>query len=165
MFLDILGVAFIFFLALIGLEFFIATDQSSHWRLLRTIVSLLLFLIFNPVAEVTYTHRFSGMHALSHAANFIKDNWIEWFIPLAILMAPAIYLYADSIALILANAEILLPATAIVRVWSIFGLITGYALSLIGILIAIWFMLFRGFLFAALDSSSRRQRAFKWRQG
>ena len=159
MFFNTLGVAFILFLVLIVVRLFVA--PTIPWMF--SIVQLVFFLVFNPVPEVIYTHRFDGMHALSHAAGFVKDNWIEWFIPLLILMAPVIYLNAGSAVWILADTELLLPAMAIVKVWSIFGQVVGHALSIIGILIAIWFMLFRAYLFLSLDSSSRRQRIYKWK--
>ncbi|MCB0319167.1 MAG: hypothetical protein KDD56_10470, partial [Bdellovibrionales bacterium] len=159
-FFNILGVAFIIFLGLLAVQLF--TSVNNQW--LFPIVQLIIFLVFNPVTEVIYIHNFDGAHALSHAAGFIKENWVEWFFPLIILMVPVIYLNAGSAVFILADTELLLPGIAIVRVWSIFGQVAGPLLSLIGILIAVWFMIFRGSLFGRLDGSTRRQRIYRWKQ-
>jgi hypothetical protein len=44
-------------------------------------VQILLYVIFNPVPELIYQGRVSGLALLSASYQFIVENWLEWLLP------------------------------------------------------------------------------------
>ena len=52
---------------------------------------------------------------MREALNFVKDNWIEWFAPLVVIIAPLIIAYPTGTLVLLAQGDVLLPPTTVVR--------------------------------------------------
>ncbi|RMG40466.1 MAG: hypothetical protein D6719_10910 [Candidatus Dadabacteria bacterium] len=159
MFFNAISVAFIIFLV----RFFVmSVAQGSGNQIILMCFDLGVLLIFNAVPEVVVIHRFEGINALSHALTFTRDNWIEWYLPYVLIIAPVILaLHADSLAVI-AMTNPLLPVYPIV-LSPLYFLKGHFALlaQLFGVVLACWFMIFRSLLFEKLESGTRRQRAFQ----
>ncbi|NMC63229.1 MAG: hypothetical protein GYA55_08670 [SAR324 cluster bacterium] len=137
-----------------------------------TCINLGVFIIFSALPEILYFHRYQGITSFVEAYNFIKDNWIEWFIPLLFFFSPLLIQNPIGLLNSLSSGDPLLP---VLKFLSLFSeslvaadflsltfppLLMNLALSFLSIVAATWFMLFRGFLFRELESGSRRQRAF-----
>lgn len=128
-------------------------------------------LAFNPVPELIYQGRNTGFALLGDALRFMTENWPEWLLahlPLWLLAAAALGL-GQSLEWGLAT-----------EVVTLFGPFFGFALSgpfaislqlgapvlgIVSLVLVHWCMLFRGRLFAALNGSNRRGRAWATRVG
>jgi hypothetical protein len=143
--------------------------KTSETAWIAACFSLGLFIVLNAIPEIIYIRNYESIPALKYSFNFIKDNWIEWFLPMLALLAPLVISRPFSFLATLsginpfsAGADPLLPARFIFTQLSI---IIAPSLGNLGIIVAIvvtiWFMLFRGILFTKLDGSSRRQRTYK----
>ena len=168
LFVKVINVGFFLFLIrFVGSKLINGVNADAIWLLFAVLIAIL----FNCVAEVVYTHRFDGMTALRHSINFVKENWIEWFIPNLILIAPFVGVgtYFLFFTPLFPPAPILLPwilGQGIHGITSA-GLEPTFTSLFTGLLLLIyslWFMLFRAHLFIALDTSSRRQRIFNYKK-
>jgi hypothetical protein len=166
LFSAIMSIGFILWIIDIVVSPFGKTSETA-W--IAACFSLGLFIVFNAVPEIIYIRNYESVAALKYSFNFVKENWIEWFLPMLALLAPLVLGRPLSFLATLsginpfsAGADPLLPARFI---FTQLSLIMGPSLGNIGVIIAIivtiWFMLFRGILFTKLDGSSRRQRTYK----
>ena len=86
---DVLTIAFIFWIPMRLLAQFAVTTPEGAVIYLG--VQILLYIIFNPVPELIYQSRLSGLALLSASYQFIVENWLEWLLP-NLLVAVAGYL-------------------------------------------------------------------------
>jgi hypothetical protein len=104
-----------------------------------------LLAALNAVPEVIYQKGTrGGMETITRNFSFLQENPIEWFLPNAPLLA-------------IVYAAKLFPAVALTPL-GIGGVL------LIAVLLHVA-MVFRGFLFEALDGSTHRQRMYRFRNG
>ncbi len=164
LFFNIISVAFVLFIAQFLLGQLTAGLDASSFLLC---VQLGIVLVFNAIPEVIHLNRIESTFALAEAAKFTRDNWIEWYLPLLLVISPWLFYNAYSVLLVLAQSDPLLPPFVIVQGASIVALysnsLTQWALPVIALVVANWFMLFRAHLFKSLQSGSRRQRIFRSR--
>ena len=137
LFFATLNVAFVFFIIEFILRSFQIGGQNQFFLLA---INLLLFIIFNPIAEVIYKERPLQMEAFPTALNFIKEHWLEWLIPILLICLPIFAISPQAVPLILASAEPMLPASILLRVTAVL-LQPEFLLFLI--IPAHWLMLFR----------------------
>ena len=114
----------------------------------RAIFEQLLFLaaviLLNAAPEVIYQRGSNGgLETAQRSIRFLQENWIEWGIPNLLLLAAWYFLPPNPLGMLGGLGSILE------------AIIEGAFLHLV--------MVFRGFLFAALDGTSHRQRMYKWR--
>lgn len=161
LFFNIISVAFILFIVQFILQ---QLTQGLDATFLILCVQLAIVLVFNAIPEVIHLNRVEGTYALGEAAKFTRDNWIEWYLPLLIIISPWLFYNAYSVLITLAQSDPLLPPFIIVQGAAVVSLYSGalikFSLPVIALVIANWFMLFRAHLFKALQSGSRRQRIF-----
>lgn len=131
-----------------------------------------IVVLLNALPEMVYFHRRDGMTSLSETFKFTRDNWIEWFLPLIIILLPyglvtgVPYLLSQMSRMnemIPASIVFIVAMDAVKRIGENVPFI-GIVGLLVGAVSLNWFMLFRGFLFKELESGSRRQRVYKARQ-
>ena len=139
-------------------------------------VMLLIFILLNPAPEVIYQVRHdSPLDVFKNAYEFVIENWIEWFLPIALLLLPLVAA-PDGIASFfrlsrragrgvgLDFAQILTLPFTIIESWLSYLGIASNVGGILGLLLtpvlAVCLLLFRGHLFASLSGSSRRQRQF-----
>lgn len=153
---SIASVAFIFFIAILVASF--GTHGSGN-QTIPLILQLGLVFIFNTIPEVIYIKRLQGMEALSYSWNFTRDNWIEWYLPLLVCILPWLVASPYSLLVAFSTSEPLLPTLLIMN--SVSRGFTGLDIigTILALVIAIWFMLLRGFIFNSLESGAwKRQR-------
>lgn len=155
----IINVAFIFFIVN-----FVAQQltQGIDAKWLTYGIKLIIVIVFNAIPEVILCQKQEGIQALTSAASFTKENWIEWFTPLLIVLLPVLYLEPNMALILLSNSNPLLPAFVIVEQNLALGSYTTVHLpTLLAAFIAFnWFSLFRASLFQELSGSSKRKRIF-----
>lgn len=119
-------------------------------RALNAIGSILLLIFLNPLPETVYQKHYSPMESIKYAFEFVKENWIEWFLPNVILLG-ALYLTTGTIITnvfvynIGFNFDFSLPNVLI---------------YMLGQIIFSFTMIYRGILFNILSTSTRRKRLF-----
>ncbi|MEW5740550.1 MAG: hypothetical protein AB1938_16600 [Myxococcota bacterium] len=110
------------------------------------VVSFMELVVLNVTPEVIYLKRsWGGLETIQRSFQFLQENWIEWFIPNGLIIA-GLYLFVSKGGLALLG-----PLGALVAVVASGALFHAV-------------MVFRGFLFEALDGSTHRQRMFRYRR-
>ncbi len=171
-FWDVIGVLFVLWVPVMILEW--GTAGSPYGPFLSSAVFLLLFILLNPAPEVIYQVRHdSPLDVMKESYEFILENWIEWFLPLVVVLAPLGFSFFVGLSGRLGRAAglnfsefLFLPAQVLIAWLEYLGLPDQAAWILVILLtppLAVIMLLFRGHLFAALHGSSRRQRMFKAR--
>jgi hypothetical protein len=174
MFSAAISVAFILFL----LRYITGMFGQTTGFPLTLFVNVGFFIACNAIPEVIYIQRYESLPAIKEAFEFTKNNWIEWFLPFIVLALPILLSEPTLLLALLTGAETMIPAKILIDVVTI-GCVKAMALApqlfenaqslptilhLMAIVIATWFMLFRGFLFHELNGGTRRQRIFAARQ-
>lgn len=176
-FWDVISVGFILWIPLMALEMGTATNPNGLF--LSYAVMLLIFILLNPAPEVIYQVRHdSPLDVLKSAYEFVMENWIEWFIPIGLLLIPLVMTpgglqiffrisHRAGRGAGLDFSQILLLPSTILGTWmAYFGFgadFSRFAIFLLTPILAVALLMFRGHLFAALSGSSRRQREFRAR--
>lgn len=142
---EILGIAFILWIPMTLLSR--ASYATPEGPLILRVVQLLLYVILNAVPELIYQSRVSGVALLSASYHFIVENWIEWFLP-NVLIAVAAYLLMGFLNGLAARMPFFLQVL--------------FVASALGLFLT-FLMIFRGVLFAELNSTTRRSRVFRYR--
>ncbi|MEW6272499.1 MAG: hypothetical protein AB1689_24745 [Thermodesulfobacteriota bacterium] len=162
---SVTGVLFLFWI--IELLLTLITQQNPSLAWLALAVNLGLFLLCNPLPELVYQGTRDGFGLVDEAVGFIRDNAVEWLVPVAVLFAPVFALGLRQGLLAMAhvgatNALGLMDLT--LREWlPPMGEVGRVATLIVASLLLTWVMLFRGFLFRSLARSGRRQRIFEAR--
>jgi len=173
-FWDVIGVGFVLWLPLMALD--MGTQQNPNGALISYAVMLLIFILLNPAPEVIYqVPHDSPLDVFKHAYDFVLENWIEWFLPILVLLLPLVAAPGGLTSFFLLShrvgrgagldfSQILIFPFAILGSWlSSFGLgpeLAQYVILLFTPPLAVTILLFRGHLFASLSRSSHRQRQF-----
>jgi hypothetical protein len=173
-FWDVIGVGFVLWLPIMALD--LGTQQNPNGPLISYAVMLLLFILLNPAPEVIYqVPHDSPLEVFKRAYEFVLENWIEWFLPLAILLLPLVAAPGGLTSFFLLShgvgrgagldfSQILIFPFTILASWlSSLGVTPESAQFLILLFtppLAVSILLFRGHLFASLSRSSYRQRQF-----
>ena len=86
-FWDVISVGFLVWFPLLFLE--MALHANPYRAVLTTAVFFLVFVLLNPIPEVIYQVRHgSPIEVVRGSYEFVVENWIEWFLPLALVLAP-----------------------------------------------------------------------------
>ena len=172
-FWDVIGVGFVLWVPAMVLEK--GVEINPNGAFLASAAFLLLFILLNPAPEVIYQVRHdSPLDVLRESYEFVVDNWIEWFLPLAVVLAPFGLSFFFGLSGRLGRGagldvfQILILPFTLLTAWVtyLFGHVglpprAGTLLVLLLTpLLAVAMLLFRGHLFAALHRTSRRQRLF-----
>ncbi|MDH4185829.1 MAG: hypothetical protein OEV08_02425 [Nitrospira sp.] len=173
-FWDVIGVGFILWIPLMALD--MSMQANPYGQLLSYAVLLLLFLLLNPAPEIIYQVRHdSPLDVLTTSYEFVLENWIEWFLPVAILLLPIVLspMGLESFFSLSSRAgrgagldffQLLVLPFTILGSWldyvGILPSISWYLGLLLTPPVAVAMLLFRGHLFASLHGYSRRQRRF-----
>jgi len=113
------------------------------------LVKVAAFLLLNCLPEVIYQKHFYIGDTFRYSFEFIKENWIDWYIPNVILGLLCYIIIGDiRIPYLLLGNRMLAFASS-----KIF-------LYLAGQVLLAYFMIYRGLLFEILSGTSRRKRMF-----
>ncbi|MFS8541115.1 MAG: hypothetical protein LOD89_03380 [Tissierellales bacterium] len=121
--------------------------QSGYFVNLLRIIALILL---NALPETIYQKNYSVYENVLYTFEFIKENWINWFLPNIIFFA-ALYFLTDTIYTELFTIYIGLPGE--ISLESIIRYIIAQS-------IFSFMMIYRGYLFKLLSTSTRRKRMF-----
>lgn len=140
---EVVRISFLFWIAATVLRLMLTGQPNAS--LIQLCIMVAAYILFNVVPELIYQSHESGIGLVAASYRFIATNWIEWFPP-NILAAVAI------LWIVRATGRLPLAAPLAMVVES---LVTG--------LLLVCLMVFRGLLFAELNSSTGRGRAFRYR--
>lgn len=171
-FWDVIGVLFILWVPMMLLER--GMEANPRGPVITSLVFLLLFIILNPAPEVIYQVRHgSSLDIIRESYEFVVDNWIEWFLPLVVLALPLLAAFVRNPsgqvtwAGGLSFAELLFFPWTVLNAWlASLGVPADLRWILVLVVtpaLAVFLLLFRGHLFAALHGTSQRQRLFQAR--
>ncbi|MGH7147348.1 MAG: hypothetical protein ACREIJ_05530, partial [Nitrospiraceae bacterium] len=165
---------FILWLPLMALDLSLQTNPFG--QLLSYAVLLLLFLLLNPTPEIIYQVRHdSPLDVFKISYEFVLENWIEWFLPCAVILIPIVlspmrlrpfFSLSSRVGrgAGLDFSQLLVLPFTILEGWLDYAGIPSSISWYLGLLLtpplAVAMLLFRGHLFASLHGVSRRQRRF-----
>ncbi len=166
-FWDVIGVGFILWVPVMLLER--GVEANPYGPFLAAAVFLLCFILLNPAPEVIYLVRHdSPLDVLRESYEFVIENWIEWFLPLAVVVGPFGLSFFVGISERLGRGAgldffqvLVLPFTLLTAWLSYLGLPASVGSTLVLLCTppaAVIMLIFRGHLFKALHGSSRRRR-------
>ena len=141
---ELIGIAFILWIPMRLAA--MALASVANGGLIYFMIQIALYILLNPVPELIYQSRVSGIELLGASYNFIVENWLEWFVP-NIILTVAGYSLLNLLDVMVGG----LPAFMQL-------LVVAFALGLC----LIYFMAFRGFLFAELHGTTRRSRIYRF---
>jgi hypothetical protein len=152
------------------------TQHNPNGILISYAVMLLMFILLNPAPEIIYqVQHDSPLDVFKHAYEFVLENWIEWFLPIGLLLLPLVAAPNGLTSFFLLSRRVgrgagldfsqilILPFTILGSWLSSFGVdpeLAQYVMLLLTPALAVSLLLFRGHLFASLYGSSHRQRQF-----
>jgi hypothetical protein len=142
---ELLGIAFVVWIPMRVLAMALASTPNGG--LIFGLIQVALYILLNPVPELIYQTRSSGIGVISDSYYFVVENWLEWLLPNIVLTIAGYWILN-----FLRAISIGLPS-----VMQIFIVAVGMGLCLS------YFMIFRGFLFAELHGSTRRSRAYRYK--
>jgi hypothetical protein len=171
-FWEVISVGFMVWFPLLFLE--MGLQANPYQPLIATAMFFLMFVLLNPVPEVIYQSRKgSALEVVRESYEFVLENWIEWFLPVAIALAPfglSFFFQISSQAGRRGGLDfwhlLTLPFSILSQWLSLLGMSDSISFIIVLIITPIatvFMLLFRGHLFAALHRSSRRQRMFQSR--
>lgn len=154
-FRNIFGTLFVFYLVDYAIELFIRPVLGilPFGGLILLLIKLGIVLAINPLPEVFYQKKYYELDSISYAFEFAKKNIVNWFVPNLFLVSIMFLVY-----------KVIMRIVLIIT----FSLPTSIAMAINVILIAIFLqvivgfgLVYRGYLFKILDTSTRRKRLFK----
>jgi hypothetical protein len=171
-FWDVIGVGFILWVPVMLLER--GMETNPYGPFLAAAVFLLFFILLNPAPEVIYlVPHDSPLEVIRESYEFVIENWIEWFLPLALVVAPFGLSFFVGLSERLGRGAgldffqvLVLPFTLLTAWLSYLGLPVSVGSTLVLLFTppaAVIMLIFRGHLFKALHSSSRRRRLWRAR--
>lgn len=159
---SIAGVLFLFWI--IELLLTLITEQNPSLAWLAIAINLGLFILCNPLPELIYQSMRDGIGLVDEAVQFIRENAIEWLVPLLVFFLPLFVLDVREGLMAMAHVgatNVLGVVDLTLRAWlPPLGDGVQVVLLFVSSVILCWIMLFRGFLFRSLAQSGRRQRIF-----
>ena len=169
-FWDVISVGFVLWVPTMLLDTSLQANPNSHF--LVTACLLLIFILLNPAPEVIYlTRHDSPLDVLKRSYDFVLENWIEWFLPMALILAPlGLSLFFQLSSRLGRGAgldfiQLLLVPFTVLTTWltdlGISEELTGSMALVLTPPLTVGMLLFRGHLFVALSATSRRQRLYQ----
>lgn len=135
----IYGVFFVLWIA----SFLLNTVRVGSLSIILTYAAI---LVFNALPETIYLKRYDSMESIRYSLDFIKENWVEWYIPNAVFL----------VAMLLLNLNIIAIPYSLIYSLSI----KTIAFFIAGQIVFNYIMIYRGLLFELLSTSTRRKREF-----
>lgn len=132
----------------------------STVRSLYVVVSLILVIVFNPIAESIYIRGEYYTSAYRHSIEFIKENFVLWILPFALYLVILNLLGIDFENYILTSGIIDIPLGLNTQGSVNMSFDINNIKEIIIILITAVYAIFRGNLYKILHNSTRRKREY-----
>ena len=117
---------------------------------LNIIVTVSILVLLNPLPETVYQKILDPVDSIMYTIDFMKENWLNWFIP-NVVFHLALYLLTGRIITNIFSTHLSFGFN-----FNIFSIIT----YLIGQGLFSFIMIYRGHLYKLLSTSTRRKRMF-----
>lgn len=114
---------------------------SGYRYALTLAINITLFILLNALPETLYLKVYNPMESIKYSVEFMKENWVNWFIPNVIMFV--------LFTLIIRNITFSLNM-------QLFGLL----LYVIASGLVSFGMIYRGHLYKLLSTSTRRKRMY-----
>ncbi len=113
------------------------------------LIDILIFIFINALPETIYQKQYSNVvDSISYSFSFIKENHIYWFIPV-IILGLITYLVSGSYDISILKVQNRLPLGKGLEVrWILGQILFSYS------------MIYRGYLYKILSTSTKRKRDF-----
>lgn len=141
-------ISLFFVLFIVGLVLRTLVRDPAKLTQLTLALSMLELVALNAVPEViALKGTRGGLETVQRSFKFLQESWVEWFVPNGLVLAAYFYLSMFGLLQVLVGGA---------------GFVVN---ALVGGVVLHVYMVFRGFLFEALDGSTHRQRMYKFRNG
>ena len=157
----VLSILFVLYLLTLLADHALARPEQL-W--IKLSLSLIIAVVFNPLPEILYIRPAHTFEMFGQSAEFMKENFIEWFLPYAIAAVPVFIVHPHAASGIGLSLIVLNPIYLIQFAFSFLGTLPLFLLPFI-VLCGYFIMIFRGKLFLALSRSTRRKRIYQSRFG
>jgi len=147
------GILFIGWVASFGFTSFVLPILSVGLpgHTLSLLINFLLLLILNPLPETVYQKYYNPWESVTYTFGFIKENWLEWYVPNLVFMG-VLYILTGNFLMGTFN-------TYVFSVVSFFSY-RGILFFILGQVVFSYMMIYRGYLYELLSTSTRRKRIF-----
>jgi hypothetical protein len=155
-------ITILFFLTIVQYALAFLLPPVASGQALGVLINVVLLIILNPIPEIIYQGRSEGLNMLQESVEFLRDSGVEWFLPFVALAAFSFLFFPLPILMMpLQIGRLAFPALGIGGAfWASPG---GLISAVISAFLLFVLMVFRGLLFRALASGTRRQRVFRSR--
>lgn len=155
-FSKVVTVNFVFYVVEYILSILSGGDLSLVINLAFAVV---VAVLFNPLPEVLYQRNYNGVMSLRYCVDFMKENWIWWLIPIGLITLAYNFLIGVRVLdFAILNPFTITPPAPNLNIFMIQW--KSVLAFVIGLMFLYFFMLYRGFLFLTLSTTTRRNRHF-----
>lgn len=146
----ILNVAFILFIVNLLAGTLFATNKN-----LIIILNFIIVILCNSIPECIILKSLNGTETIVKSFHFIKKNYIEWFLPYIVFFLPLILIDYTKLLVLLGINDVLIPGNTLYKgsaiLLSIVNFTNPFIVIPISFVIALFFSIFRIYLYDALD--------------
>jgi len=154
-------ITILFFFFVVQLTLSVILPGMAGAGLISLLINLVLLIALNPIPEIVYQGRSDGFDMLQESIDFLRENAVEWFIPLIVIALLSFVIPLPFMAVVFQSGNLSAPTFGSNEL--LFGSVTGILLAIISAVLFYLLMVFRGLLFRALSGSTRRQRLYRAR--
>lgn len=142
----------IFFIAWIGniILTMLGGMFGSNGAMVSSIVSIVILVALNPLPETIYQKYYSPGESIQYTFEFMKENWVNWFLPNLIL----------SYLLYVVTGRLILDLFTTHLGFNYSFNFKSIIIYLLGQTIFSFMMIYRGHLYKILSTSTRRKRMY-----
>lgn len=154
-----LSVLFAFFVLNLLLGFVLPGASGQG---VLSLLGIVLAVAMNALPESIYQRGGPVVNLVTDSFLFIKENFLEWFAPYAIIFVPLMFVPGLRLPLVLLENPIFL----LQKIFGLLGIFTNifnvrYVLIYLAIIFFVF--IFRGLLFKELATSTRRKRIYQFK--
>lgn len=151
----------LFFFFVVQLTLSVILPGMAGAGLVSLLINLVLLIVLNPIPEIVYQGRSDGFDMLQESIDFLRENGVEWFVPLVVIALLSFIAPLPLMALVFQSGNLAAPTFGGNEL--VLGSVTGIVIAIISAVLFYLLMVFRGLLFRALSGGTRRQRLYRAR--
>lgn len=144
------GVLLIGFLARLLYSMVLGPILGNVGTIIMMIVPIALFILINPLPESIYLRYYDPWGTIVYSFDFIKENWLEWFVPNLFFIGILYFMFDGSF----------IPIFSIALTFDFGAMLGGIVGYIISQVVFSFIMIYRGVLFEKLSTSTRRKRIY-----
>jgi hypothetical protein len=152
-------ITILFFFFIVQLALSIILPGMAGAGPIALLIHLILLIVLNPIPEIVYHGRSDGFDMLQESVDFLRENGIEWFTPLVAIALLSVVAPLPFMAVVSQSGNLSAPTFGSNEL--LYGSVTGVLMAILSAVLFYVLMVFRGLLFRALASGTRRQRLYR----